>query len=232
MQLYYGDCLEIMDQIPDNSVDMVLIDPPYGIDFQSGWMDKSKRRHKILNDKKPFTEFIPKIKRLLSPRGSVMVFTRWDVQQVFIDEMDRNNLKIKNVLIWDKQIHGMGDLQRAYASRYESILFHSEKQFAFSEKRLQDIISVRRVLPKNLKHPNEKPVELLETLIKQCTRTGDTVADFCMGSGTTGVACVNTGRNFIGIELDADYYAVAARRIAEAQEEAKKHVLPKTGVPV
>ena len=114
----------------------------------------------------------------------------------------------------------MGDLKRAYASRYESILFHSEDDFSFNGKRPQDIISVRRVLPQNLLHPNEKPVELLETLISQCTSGGGIVLDPFMGSGSTGVAAVNTGRSFIGMELDPGYFETAQKRI----EDAKKAV--------
>lgn len=222
VQLLQGDCLELMKDIPDGSVDMVLADPPYGIDFQSQWKkNKAEWKPKIINDKSPFVDFIPLLKRILRPTACVMIFTRWDVQQRFIDEMERIGLRIKSVLIWDKQIHGMGDLKRAYASRYESILFHSEDSFRFNGKRPQDIISVRRVLPQNLTHPNEKPVELLETLISQCTMGGGTVLDPFMGSGSTGVAAVNTGRSFIGMELDPGYFETACKRISEAEEAVK-----------
>lgn len=218
IQLLQGDCLELMKDIPAGSVDMVLADPPYGIGFQSQWKkNKAEWKPKIINDKAPFVDFIPLLKRILRPRSCVMVFTRWDVQQRFIDAMERAGLRIKSVLIWDKQIHGMGDLKRAYASRYESILFHSEDDFSFNGKRPQDIISARRVLPQNLLHPNEKPVELLETLINQCTSRDGIVLDPFMGSGSTGVACVNTGRNFIGMELDPGYFETACRRIEEAE---------------
>ena len=131
-----GDCLELLKDIPDGSVDMVLTDPPYGIDYQSQWKkNKSEWMPKIKNDKRPFIDFIPLIKRVLTPTGCVMVFTRWDVQQKFIDEMNGNGLKVKNVLIWDKEIHGMGDLKHSFASRYESIIFSSEKGFLFNGKR-------------------------------------------------------------------------------------------------
>lgn len=221
IQLYQGDCLELMKDIPDGSVDMVLTDPPYGILYQSQWKkNKADWKPKIIGDTSPFTAFIPLLKRILSPSGSTMIFTRWDVQQKFIDTMEQSGLHVKNVLIWDKQIHGMGDLKRAYASRYESILFHSENGFSFSGGRPQDIISVRRVLPHNLLHPNEKPVELLERLICQCTIGGATVLDPFMGSGSTGVACMNTGRNFIGMELHPGYFETAQKRI----ENAKKAV--------
>ncbi len=222
ISLYQGDCLELMKGIPDGSVDMVLTDPPYGIDYQSRRKkNKADWKPKIIGDKEPFTSFIPQIKRVLRSSGCVLVFTRWDVQQKFIDAMEQAGLHVKSVLIWDKQIHGMGYLKRAYASRYESILFHSEDDFSFNGKRPQDLISVRRILPQSLMHPNEKPVELLETLISQCTREGGTVLDPFMGSGSTGVACVNTGRSFIGMELDPGYFETAQKRIEEAERKAQ-----------
>ena len=85
-----GDCLKLLKDIPDGSVDMVLTDPPYGIDYQSQWKkNKADWMPKIKNDKRPFTDFLPLIKRILRPSGCVMVFTRWDVQQQFIDEIGR-----------------------------------------------------------------------------------------------------------------------------------------------
>ena len=220
MDLMQGDCLELLKDIPNGSVDMVLTDPPYGIDYQSQWKKKkSEWTPKIKNDKRPFIEFIPLIKQFLKPDGCVMVFTRWDVQQKFIDAMNSSSLKVKNVLIWDKEIHGMGDLKHSFASRYESIIFSSEKEFLFNGKRPQDIIKVRRVLPNELKHPNEKPVELLEQLIEKCTKRNCVVLDPFMGSGTTGVACVNTGRKFIGMELDTGYFDIAQQRIEGAKRQ-------------
>lgn len=217
-----GDCLELLKDIPDGSVDMVLTDPPYGIDYQSQRKkNKADWTPKIKNDKRPFTDFLPLIKRILSPNGCVMVFTRWDVQQHFIDRMNESDLRVKNVLIWDKEIHGMGDLKRAFASRYESIIFHSERGFEFNGKRPQDIIKCRRVLPNELKHPNEKPVGLMEELICKCTHEGSVVLDPFMGSGSTGVACVNTGRKFIGMELDPGYFEMAKQRIEEAQAQTR-----------
>lgn len=213
--LRQGDCLELMKDIPDGSVDMVLADPPYGIDFQSRRpQDKQNIKPKILNDTKPFVDFIPMLKRIVSSSGCIMIFTRWDVQGVFIEELARNHMRTKNVIIWDKVAHGMGDLKRAYASRYESIIFCSMPNFKFNGKRPQDIIRVPRVPASKLSHPNEKPTALLETLICQCTDVGATVLDPFMGSGSTGVTCINTGRNFIGIELDDKYFRIAESRCA------------------
>lgn len=113
VNLYQGDCLEVLKTLPDNSVDLLVTDPPYGIDYQSmRCKDKTKRMSKILNDKKPFTDFIPLIKLKIAKTGGILCFTRWDVQQIFIDEFIRNGLKPKNVLIWDKKVHSMGDLKK------------------------------------------------------------------------------------------------------------------------
>lgn len=220
IQLHNGDCLEVMKTIPDESVDLVLTDPPYGINYQSmRRKDKSKRMPKIKNDIKPFIEFIPELKRIIKSTGCAMIFTRWDVQQYFVSEIEKNGLHVRNVLIWDKKAHGMGDLKRAYGSRYESIIFVSKDGFRFPGKRPQDIIEAKRVPAEKLVHPNEKPIGLQETLVQQVTKTGAVVLDCFMGSGSTGVACVNTGRSFIGIELDKNYYDIACGRINQAQNE-------------
>lgn len=217
-----GDCLELLKELPDSSIDLVLCDPPYGIDYQSCRVEKDRRKAKIKNDREPFVAFIPEVKRLLKDTGAALIFTRWDVQQKFIDEMKNCGLNVRNVLIWDKVVHGMGDLKRAYGSRYESIIFASGKSFSFPGKRPTDILRFKRVDAARLVHPNEKPVELLEELIKQTTEEGATVLDCTMGSGSCGVACVNTGRNFVGIELDDEYFQIAKQRIEQAGRNVKE----------
>lgn len=213
IELYHGDCLIEMQKIKDKSVDCILTDPPYAIDFQSNRRPKEYRFKKILNDKEPFIKFIKELPRVLKNSGCIFMFTRWDKQQYFIDELERNNLKVKNVLIWDKVIHGMGDLTGAFGSRYESIIFVSMENFTFPNKRYTDIIEYQRVDPVKLLHPNQKPVELLEELLKMVTVENDVVLDLFMGSGSSGVACKNTGRHFIGIEQDKKYFDIAKARI-------------------
>lgn len=171
------------------------------------------RFDKILNDKKPFIKFIQYLPRVLKPTGCAMIFTRWDKQQIFIDELIKYGLKPKNILIWDKVVHGMGDLKRAFGSRYESVIFVANNEFKFDGKRPNDIVECMRINPLHLIHPNQKPVALLEDLINKCTKENQTVLDCFMGSGSTGIACINTNRNFIGIELDEHYFKVAQNRI-------------------
>ncbi|OOF38332.1 hypothetical protein BKK50_11795 [Rodentibacter rarus] len=223
IQLSQGDCLELLSDIQDRAIDLILTDPPYGIDYQSSWVkDKSKRFPKILNDKKPFIDFIKHIDRILSQKGCAFIFTRWDVQQNFINELNANGLNPKNVIIWDKAVHGMGDLQRSFGSRYESIIFVSKLEFRFNGKRPTDIIQFNRVPASKLTHPNEKPVALLEYLITKCSHDNDIVLDCFMGSGSTGVACINTNRRFIGFELDEHYFSLAKERIENCKNQITK----------
>lgn len=122
-------------------------------------------------------------------------------------------MKPKSVIIWDKQNHSMGDLHRAWGNKYESIIWWCNNEFSFPNKRPQDIISIPRVSPNKLIHPNEKPVDLLSILIEKTTRPNTTILDCFMGSGSTGIACLNTERNFIGMELDEKYFNIAKERI-------------------
>lgn len=209
-----GDCCELMREIPDHSVDMVLCDPPYEIDYQSQWRkDRAQWKPKIIGDKAPFLDFIPELRRIVKSSGCVLLFARWDVQQRFIDTMCDNGMKPKAVIIWDKVVHGMGDLKRAPGSRYESIIYWSGKDFSFPGKRPVDIVRHQRVNPNELLHPNEKPIELLQELIHSYSRPGDIVFDACMGSGSSIVAAINTDRHYIGFELDPEHFETANRRI-------------------
>lgn len=220
IQLLNGDCLEVLKTLPDNSIDVILCDPPYGIDYQSNRIkDKSRRKNKILNDKTPFIKFIQELPRLLKKSGCLFIFTKWTVQQQFIDECERCGLKVKNVLIWDKAVHGMGDLKRSFGNRYESIIFCANEDFRFIGKRPVDILRFNKVPASALVHPNEKPTALLEYLISITVNEDGTVLDPTMGSGTTGIATKNIGRSFIGIELDKTYYDLCVKRINDCTEQ-------------
>lgn len=218
-----GDCLDKLKDIQDQTIDLVIADPPYGIRYSSGRIkDKSRRLGGIINDEKPFIEFIAPCFAKLKPTGAMFIFTRWDVQQKFIDEISRSGGRVKSVCIWDKGTHGMGDIKASYGSRYESILFVPGKEFRFPGKRPQDVIQVKKVPPARLKHPNEKPCALIEKLIDDTTAPGDIVLDPFMGCGTVPEACLRQGRAFIGFEKDHKYYIIAQQRIREIARAMSK----------
>lgn len=217
--IYRGDCLEILKSIPDKSVDAVITDPPYGIDFQSSRVNGG-RFEKIANDKTPFVQFIPEVARIVKDTGVVAIFTRWDVQQAFIDKMRENGMDPTGVLIWHKGEGGMGDLKRGFPLDYESIIYYAGKGFSFRDGRPpSSVIRIHKVNANKLVHPNEKPVELFRYLIDTLCPRGGVVLDCFMGSGASGVAAKMNGREYIGIELDEKYFALSKARIDAAREQ-------------
>jgi len=229
-QLFNNDCLEVMAGMAAQSVDAVICDPPYGIDYQSSWkIDKSQWKNKIKNDLVPFVGWGKDSFRVVNNYGSILIFYRWDVQNCFVSELSSTGWNVKSQIIWNKMSHGMGDLNGEFAPQHENILFARKDGFSFPGLRPKTLISYPKVSPDKLLHPNEKPVGLLVNLIKSITNEGDTVLDFTMGSGTTGVAAMLTGRKFIGIELDETYFAIAEKRIAKAAQMAAGEFVDKTG---
>ena len=215
--VYNGDCLDILQQIPDNSIDTCITDMPYGIDFQSCY--RNNKVPKIANDKKPFLDFIKYLPRIIKPTGAVYLFTRWDVQQCVIDELTANGMKPKNVIIWDKTRHSMGNLYQQYGFMYESIVFSPNKDFRFLNGRPKDIIRCEKVLECKLAHPNEKPIPLLQKLITDSTPQEGVVLDCTCGSGTTLLAAIREKRHYIGIELDEYYYKLTLKRIENEKKQ-------------
>ena len=232
MQLLHGDCLELMKDIPDKSVDMILCDLPYGT-TRNKW-DKSIDLSVLWDN----------YKRIIKSGGVIALFS----QMPFSAELVNSNRKqFRYEWIWEKS-QGTGHLNanRMPLKIHENILIfydklgiynpqysegkaYTAKQSTHSSnygKQKDDIITVNdgfRYPTDIIKfgkdahkiHPTQKPVPLLEYLIKTYTNEGETVLDNCMGSGSTGVACINTNRDFIGIELDDNYFDIAKKRIEE-----------------
>lgn len=230
--IYQMDCLEGMKLIPDNSIDLVIADPPYGIEYYSNWSKDDKYRNKvksvngIKNDDKDNTEFLSKvlfeIDRVLKPNSHIYWFTRWDriaLQQPLIER----HFKLKNALVWMKNNWSMGDLTGAYAGQYESILFAQKGRRYLNEvdgkRRHTDILQFDRVPPNKLRHSHEKPEALIEFLIRKSSDENDVILDPFCGSGTTAVAAINTNRNFIGFEIDEEYCQIAIDRISKVKRK-------------
>ena len=214
-ELYQGDCLEVMRKIPDESVDAVITDPPYGIDYQSAWRtDRSEWKPKIANDKQPFIWWLHDAYRITKPAGCLICFCRWDVQEAFKQAIEWAGFKVKSQIIWNRQIHGMGDLKKSFAPQHDVIWFATKGSFFFPNNRPQSIISIPRVDANSLVHPNEKPVELMKYLISHLTNKKDMVIDPFSGSGSTIQAAEQLERNSIGIELNPNYCEVIRRRMA------------------
>lgn len=197
----------------DNSVDLILTDPPYGIDFQSN--KRKNKFEKIENDKKFFFEWLDEARRVLKDTGAFYCFTRWDVYPEWFAAV-KDRFSIKNCIVWFKRGGGLGDLKKAYMYNHEFIIYCANKNHRLNGKRRNDVFEFAKDAPSSYVHPTQKPILLLSEIIEKSSNENDVVLDMFMGSGSTGVACMNTGRKFIGIELDDKYFEIAKQRIETA----------------
>jgi site-specific DNA-methyltransferase (adenine-specific) len=187
-------------------VDAVVTDPPYGISY------RSPSGARILNDSAAYIWWLHEAWRVTAKNGALVCFCRWDVQEDFRWAIELAGWKVKSQVIWDRMLHGMGDIRATFAPRHDVIWFAVKGKYRFPSGRPTSVIQTQRV-KSGLVHPTEKPVELMERLVEAVVRPAGIVLDPCMGSGSTGVACVRKGYRFIGMELDADHFNTARRRI-------------------
>jgi len=221
--LHLGDCLDVMQDIPDGSVDMVCTDPPYGMNFQSNRSKNGPRHKKIEGDSAADFRWLQDAFRLLKPDGGGLIsFCDWNTSHRWREEIERAGFVIKSQVIWDRLHHGMGDLKGAFAPQHDIVWYATKGRRIFVNGRPKSVIRHKRPSPADDHgHPTCKPVALMEELIRATDDgSGSVVLDPFLGSGTTGVAAANTARRFIGIERDPDYFAIAQARIQKAQADA------------
>lgn len=231
-KVIHGDCLEELRLIEDKSVDLVLTDPPYGIDYRSNrskddlYRSAVKSVEGIYNDGSNNTAFLAEVvfelNRVLKDDRHFYWFTRWDRIPLQLPILEKY-FNVKNAIIWKKNNWSMGDLQGAYAGQYEVILFAQKGRRILNEvegrKRHPDILEFDRVPSSRLRHSHEKPEDLIEFLIRKSSNKGEIILDPFAGSGTTSVCAKRLGRDFITIELDGDYINVTNERLAEVDDE-------------
>ena len=216
IDLYNGDCLEVMKAIPDGSVDCVITDPPYLMDLKPQRKNAKFHGVHIKNDDNAewVDGFFNEVSRLLKPNSVAFIFCNHFCMADFITSALKAGLTLKNHLIWDKCHFGMGNNWRPI---HESILVFTNGKFKTVSKNNKTILSYKKVYHSKAIHPTQKPVDLLEHLITESDLQGDIVLDPFMGSGSTMIACLNTNRKGIGIELDKHYFDVASKRISDHQ---------------
>lgn len=249
IELIQGDCLEKMKEIPDGSVDMILCDLPYGttqckwdtvIPFEPLWEQYNRVIKKsgaiVLTASQPFTSLL-----IASNLGMFKYCWIWEkerpsnffqakfaplnnTEDVCVFSFGGANNGTKNPMTYLPQ-----GVEKSSATRFSSTTggkvgaehktsikkgeFYAQEGTGYPFKKIKFLND------KNTVHPTQKPVALMEYLIRTYTNEGGTILDNCMGSGTTGVACVNTNRNFIGIELDEKYFSIAEGRINKTIKE-------------
>jgi site-specific DNA-methyltransferase (adenine-specific) len=252
IKLIQGDCLEEMKDIPDGSIDMVLADPPYGttackwdavIPLEPMWEQLNRVIKKngaiVMTASQPFTttliasningfafcwvwdkcfaaNFVQAKRQPLKDHEDIVVFTKTGKQPQYFPQMIKRDKPIKKG--GNKQSKAIPIAQTDTAKRF------SEQEKTYDLKYPTSQIRFNCREGRGF-HPTQKPVSLMEYLIKTYTNEEETVLDFTMGSGSTGVACKNLNRNFIGIELNEEYFEVAKKRISvkEADDGLQKN---------
>lgn len=242
-KLFLGDCLEVMKKIPDKSVDMILCDLPYGttackwdaiIPFEPLW-EQYKRIRKdnsaiVLFGSEPFSSYL---------RMSNIKEYKYDLYWNKIIPSGMCNAKIQpmrqietiSVFIKGKSFYfpqmikrnnpiTSGGMTGSLSAGAKGLSRLNKK--TYNEKYPTTLLTFAKIR-KGSVHPTQKSLDLLEYLIKTYTKEKDTILDNCMGSGTTGVACMNLNRKFIGIEKEEKYFNIAKERIEKACNEVNKH---------
>lgn len=230
IDLRQGDCLEFMKDIPDDSVDLIVTDPPYktitGGDSNGansvrpkGMLSGNRKLFKFQNMK--VCLWMPELYRILKTKTHCYIFTNSLNLQEILNEATRIGFKLHNILIWEKN---NCTPSQYYMKNCEYVIFLRKGKAKWINN-IGDSKTVHKfnnIIGSKL-HPTEKPVDLIEFYVKNSSNPNDVVLDPFMGSGTTGVACVNTNRNFIGMELNEKYFHIAKERIEKANEQAKEN---------
>lgn len=240
--LLHGDCLELMKEVPDNSIDFICTDLPYGT-TSCAW-------DSVISFEKLWKQY----KRIIKPNAAIALFG----QEPFASQLRLSNINMYRYdIYWEKErLTNINQVKRRIGKTVETISIFYNAQPTYNpqmikydgklrtnkvkngtlgkltdkdEKKVYEyndtgwryptqIWKFQRDCLKSNLHPTQKPVLLLEELIKTFSNQGDTVLDSCMGSGSTGIACINTNRKFIGIELDNDYFYCAKERIEKVRD--------------
>ena len=237
IQIFCGDCLELMKDIPDKSIDMILCDLPYGTTARNKW--DCVIEYELLWEQ---------YERIIKENGAICLFaqapfdktlacsnlTLFRYEWIWVKQQGTGHLNAKkmpmkaheNVLVFYKKLPTYNPQMRegkpyVCKSGRGSTNYREQKSVVTENSGFRYPLDVLSFQSDKGLHPTQKPVALLEYLIKTYTNDGETVLDNCMGSGSTGIACINANRKFIGIELDPTYFEIAKKRLEEA--EVKKH---------
>jgi len=218
----HGDCLDVMRTLAPGSVDAVVCDPPYmvgAISVGDGgakagtWADME-------NSAYWFAEWMRRAQRGLKPTGWLLSFCNWRSVPTMIRALSLCGMPASSCMVWDKKWIGPAGLQQL-RPRYEMVMFAAMPDAEIADRSQPDM-EAEKWMAGSMKlsdHPAEKPVPLLQRLVRLVTPPGGLVVDPFCGSGSVGVACVLEGRDFLGIEREPEWCEVARRRIAEAQAQ-------------
>lgn len=225
VDLRLGDCLEILRQMPDNSVDSVITDPPYNVsrDNHFATMERYNSYKGIdFGDwDKDFDQraWILELPRILADNANVVIFNSWQNLSTIADTLQEIELEVKRPIVLKKRNPMPTNRDRLFVNSFEFGLWATKGKWTFHRSEKYEEAFYLTTNNGTSGHPTEKHLPAIEYFVEVLTNVNDVVLDPFMGSGTTGVACVRKHRRFIGIEIREQYYQMAKRRITEAQPE-------------
>jgi site-specific DNA-methyltransferase (adenine-specific) len=232
IELMKGDCLERMKEIPDGSVDLILTDPPYNIAKPNNFHTMGRAGIDFGEWDKGFDLFsyIDGLSRVCTKNANIVIFNDWKNIGEIAKYAETKGFVIKDMLRWEKSNPMPRNRDRRFVVDYEVAVWLTMPKAKWVFNRQSDTYDrpcfKGSLTPSSEKteHTTQKPVWLMENILKTLSNEGDTVLDLFMGSGTTGVACVNTNRSFVGIELDDNYFNIAEKRIQEALDNKENNI--------
>lgn len=221
--LWQGDSLELLQNIPNKSVDLVLTDPPYNVSKNNNFKTMGRSGIDFGNWDYDFDQlsWIEKVSEKVSDNGSVVIFNGWKNLGDISKQLEENDFVVKDVIRWIKDNPMPRNRDRRYIVDYEYAIWAVKKKSKWTFNRLNDTYDRPEMKypivagKEKTSHPTQKPLKLMDELVTRHSNVGDVVLDLFMGSGTTGVSCRNLNRKFIGIELDENYFEIAKNRILE-----------------
>ena len=222
-KIYNEDCLEGMKRIADNSIDLVVTDPPYtmtkrGKSCRPNWMPNNMGNNVFSDDIPNVKDWMGQVYRVLSDKSHFYTFVNINDITKYLQIANDLGFKIHNII---SMIKDTGMPNRWYYKQTELVLFFRKGR----AKPINDYTSrdnIKVVMPKKKTgklHITQKPLDFIQLLITNSSRENEVILDPFMGSGTTAIACMNTQRNFIGFEMDKGYYDIACKRINEHKVE-------------
>ena len=224
-QIYNIDCRVGIQDIDTESIDLVVTDPPYLIDYKTN--RRKDKTHRFCtsnegdNNKQLIIDILPQIHRVLKNNTSFYCFCNTAHIDFFKQEIEKY-FKIRNIIVWIKNNHTAGDLLHAYGKKYEFIIYAQKGKRPLPRPRITDVWQFSRVSNTRLLHANQKPIELIKQILNYSITENNIILDPFSGVATTAIAALELHQSYIGFEVDKDYFDTGNRRIEEKKKEIEE----------
>lgn len=211
--IYNNDSLQGIKQIPDKSIDVIITDPPYGVGFK-----KSGEPYLAGDNVNLLPVILPEFYRVLKDDGAIFIFSSTPKLQEFLLSVQMY-FKMHNIIIWDKVNPIYPKSNAHFRLQYEPIIYASKGLHYLKSSKCSDIIQAKIPRGKIRIHPTQKPIEVINHIIDSLGEDKNIILDPFMGSGTTAVSCIEKGKNYIGFEINEEWFLKSKKRVEEKRKE-------------